>query len=214
MKNPFSRQSQFELFPDSPGQPMKKERSYVFGRSFEFSLENMVIGGVVFLMVLVVAFSFGIERGKRIVKADGARESLNRLKPEPKADPQVKTAVADEDKEVLAASLLENPSKESYALQEVAHDILEEETISIPEKSVDKTASLETIHTIQVASFKQLNRAELEASDLKKLNYDAFTAKKGTYYIVCVGRFAERQQANELLKPLRKRYSDCYVRRL
>ena len=87
-------------------------------------------------------------------------------------------------------------------------------TVRESEKSIDKKDTLEKIHTVQVASFKEKERAQREADTLVKGGYDAFIAPKGSYYIVCVGKFAESQQARTLHNGLRKKYADCYIRSL
>lgn len=216
MKNPFNRQSQFELFPDSPGAPPRKESFNIFGQSFQFSLENLIVAGVIFILAVVVSFSFGIERGRRAKIGLRAKAVVPVVSGQPAEVPQeAVTAIDVKGADQLLAASFVGDSADDAALQQTAAAVVEEgESLLAPEKSIDKTASLETIHTVQVASFKKLNRAEQEVGDLKKLGYEAFTSKKGTYYIVCVGKFSEKQQANALVKPLRKRYSDCYVRRL
>lgn len=213
MKNPFNRQSQFELFPGAEGPEPRKERSYFFGRIFRFSFENLIIAGIVFLLAMVIAFSFGMEKGRRlnrVVATPDMRRSVDVIPKDAAASPlSIPKLAVDVVPEVVveAGSVQSTPSLALVSAPEG-------ENPSEAEKSVDKTAPLETIHTIQVASFKQLNRAEREASDLKKMGYEAFTVLKGSYYIVCVGRFSEKKQAQTVLRPLRKRYSDCYVRRL
>ncbi|MCK5581683.1 MAG: SPOR domain-containing protein, partial [Candidatus Omnitrophica bacterium] len=75
-------------------------------------------------------------------------------------------------------------------------------------KKVDST------YTVQVASFRKKVYAEKEAMDLKKKGYEIFVVPKGDYSIVCVGKFAYKNEANQMSRKLRKRYKDCLVRSL
>lgn len=209
MKNPFSRQTQFELFPETAVPEPRKDRPSLFSRSFVFSLENLIMAGMVFTMAVIVSFAFGVERGRRIVPREQA--AVRPAQPAEVFPEMPRPQEPSAPEQVLTASALPGVLPQGA---DAGTDVSRQGLAEPAQKTVDKTASLETIHTVQVASFKQLARAEQEAADLKRMGYDAFTAKKGSYYIVCVGKFSERQPANDLLKPLRKRYLDCYVRRL
>lgn len=207
MKNPFNRQSQFELFPGTPGVQPKRQKASIFGCAITLSFENMILLGIIFVMGMVVAFSFGVEQGRRMKKVSVQEKQLV----------PVSFVPADQTEKDMEAKVSRQVSTERSDI--VKHSNVEEtaqkeENIERFEKKVDKTPSLEKIHTIQVASFKQKNRAEREAGDLQEHGYDAFIMPKGSYYIVCVGQFEERQQAQSLLRVLRKKYSDCYIRSL
>ena len=203
MKNPFNRQSQFELFPGAPGAEPKKTESPLFGQPFQLSFENFIVFGMTFIMGMIVSFSFGVEKGKRIKTASLQKAGVI-------VDDQPVTRSEEADfAEVMEE---EAPSAEDTGIHE--NQLKIDENTAGFEKSVDKKASLAKIHTIQVASFKQKDRAEREAGDLGEIGHDAFIAQKGSYYIVCVGHFEERQQAKELLRLLKKRYFDCYIRSL
>jgi hypothetical protein len=173
MKNPFNRQSQFELFPDSPGVPPRKESFNIFGQSFQFSLENLIVAGIIFILAVVVSFSFGIERGRR-AKIGLRAKAMPVVSGQPVEAPQAKVkAIAAKGVDQLLAASFVGDSSDDAASQQTAAGVVEGvESLLASEKSIDKTASLETIHTVQVASFKQLNRAEQEVGDLKKLGYE------------------------------------------
>ncbi len=69
-------------------------------------------------------------------------------------------------------------------------------------------------YTIQVASFKAASYAKKEAVLLKKRGFESLTLKSGSFTILCVGRFPDKETAQPLLKELRKYYKSCYIRRL
>lgn len=218
MKTPFSRQSQFELFSGGSGVAPQRVKPSVLNRSVTLSFENIVVLVVAGIMGLIVTFSFGIEMGRRTAMRPASVKTPLDTVSEPATLPAVKTEQPDRDLDNFAVAALPAESR-ATDVSAVAHA----ETLQNPEisenpeafkKKVDKIQALEKIHTIQVASFKQENLADLESETLKKNGYDAFTAQKGSYWIVCVGRFPEFREAQPLLKALKKKYSDCYIRSL
>lgn len=202
MKNIFKQQSQFELFPGASGVKPKKSKGPFFDRSFALSFENIITLSIAFIMAMIVAFSFGVEHGRRVVVNAPAQGGDG--------------AVIDSYPAERDVVLSENPVKQNIDTQLIFEQKIPEieEKLVVPEKKVDKTPTLEKIHTIQVASFKQKSLAELEAQNLMKRGYEAFSAKKGSYYIVCVGRFEEKSEAEPLQRALKSKYSDCYIRPL
>lgn len=68
--------------------------------------------------------------------------------------------------------------------------------------------------TIQVASFKTKVNAQKEAEILKRRGFDASISTKGSYVILCVGNFLNKEAAQPLLTELNKRYGSCTIRRL
>lgn len=68
--------------------------------------------------------------------------------------------------------------------------------------------------TIQVASFKTRSNAQKEAETLKKKGLSTLILTKGSYTILCVGNFPNKEAAQSLLSQLNKRYGNCQIRRL
>ncbi len=206
------RQSQFELFPGAPGASPHKEKSQFSFQAWALTVENMVVVCVVFLMALIIAFAFGVEQGKRlqISQADSVAVPEVSLK---STQPSV---VQQVEEPVISAAAVDPVGAAKMVIAKTAEDdfLKNAEKGADAEKSVDKTPSLDTIHTIQVASFQQQERADREAGTLVKKGFDAFVVKKGSYYIVCVGKYNERSQAMRTFKDMRKIYKDCLIRSL
>ena len=198
------RQSQFELFPKpskNGSEPWKPSR---LTKDLTLSLENIIVLCIIFVMVLVLFFSFGVERGKKIallvpakdeggivqtVKEDVVRETVQTV-------PQVER----EERVVFPVSLPEE---------------IREETEPAFRPPLEKTEEQENLFTIQVASFKLEKNAKKEADRLKGIGHDdTFVVPKGSYSIVCVGKFVRRNEAKKFSSKLKKRYNDCLVRRL
>lgn len=69
-------------------------------------------------------------------------------------------------------------------------------------------------YTVQVATFKTEAYAKKEAERLEKQGVKALIVPRGDFVFVCVGKFTQKQEADPTLNQLRKRYQDCFVRRL
>jgi len=69
-------------------------------------------------------------------------------------------------------------------------------------------------YTIQVASYQNNTYAQKEAGQLKMKGFSPLIVNKGKYIIVCVGNFPNQTTAKSSLSQLKKRYQDCYIRRL
>lgn len=69
-------------------------------------------------------------------------------------------------------------------------------------------------YTIQLASYQTANYANKEAERLKKKGFSPLVIPKGSFKILCVGYFATPQSAAPMLAELRKKYRDCFIRRL
>ena len=70
--------------------------------------------------------------------------------------------------------------------------------------------------TIQVSSFKDKTKAELELAGLKAAGHSAYISEvdlkeKGTWYRIYVGNFATKSQADEFLSKLKPTYKDSFV---
>ena len=200
----LKRQSQFELFPKPSKNGPEPWRPSRLTKDLTLSLENIIVLCIIFVMILVLFFSFGVERGKKIallvpakdeggiiqtVKEDVVRETVQTV-------PQVER----EERVVFPVSLPEE---------------IREETEPAFRPPLEKTEEQENLFTIQVASFKLEKNAKKEADRLKGIGHDdTFVVPKGSYSIVCVGKFVRRNEAKKFSSKLKKRYNDCLVRRL
>ena len=106
-----------------------------------------------------------------------------------------------------------------------------EEVIITAEKQIDEPAAVIEIkeeppaqeilpkeeifaYTIQVASFKKKASVEEESKRLQKKGYETLIIPKGNWIILCVGKFNNKQDAEVLWQELRKKYSDCIIRKI
>ncbi|MCM8795533.1 MAG: SPOR domain-containing protein [Candidatus Omnitrophica bacterium] len=69
-------------------------------------------------------------------------------------------------------------------------------------------------YIIQLASYRSKRLAEKEAQVLKEKGFQPIIFSKGGYIVLCVGSFSKQETAKSLLSQLKKRYQDCFIRRL
>ena len=177
-------EKQLYLFGAQPssGESLKKHR-------LALPLDILIISGVVFCLSLIVAFSLGVEKGKKIAFKNLSSDTVS-------AEQKVK-----EVKEIKADSREELKVEKPELPVEVSHTPVE--TVSDKQK-----------YNIQVASFQQEKAARREAEQLKEKGYPASVSKKGKYIVIYVGEFEDKEEAKSKLELLKKQYKDCILREL
>jgi len=155
--------------------------------------EKVVLMIIAFLTVGLVAFSLGFEKGKK----SGSRVA------------GITNNAANAAGESVGAVQVA-PLK-----QEAVTEVKEKKIELLPQVNLAKMQEYnKNSYTIQVASYKTLNSAEKEARQLKSRGFNPLVLSKGDFSVVCVGQFINKGQAAEKMQELRKRYQDCFVRRL
>ena len=69
-------------------------------------------------------------------------------------------------------------------------------------------------YTIQVGAFKNRDLALRQAQVLAKKGLSPLAFAKGSYIILCVGKFSNQESAQPLLNQLQRTYAGCRIRRL
>ena len=69
-------------------------------------------------------------------------------------------------------------------------------------------------YTIQIASYSGTRSADQEIAALKRQGLLPLIKSSGKYTVVCVGSFPDKATAKSLLTQLKRKYRDCYIRRL
>jgi len=201
----YNNQSQFELFPLASKNSPRSGKLPRLTKDLTLSFENIIVLCIIFLMSLVLFFSFGVERGKIF-----ALES---------AVTQKAVIARDVQTSLPMKSIVRVPEKEqnekTVVLSVAIPEPIEPESVPVATPPVNKVQELENIFTIQVASFKLEVNAQKEVARLKgKGHDDSFIVPKGGYSIVCVGKFGQKEAAKKYSSRLKNRYNDCLVRRL
>jgi len=229
LMNLHHKQSQFELFPGSNIPAIQRATaSRLLTSSISLSVENMVVSGICVFVAMILFFSMGVEKGKKIVlknpnifhkfskttvqppAAFNAQSSTQALPQFPVAPTPKKSKIQSTQPAVIKNPVLLMPAQQasiSSSPQKVIIDNLVASSQNILSLS-------EGVYTIQVASFKKEEYANQEASDLRKKGYQIFVIAKGSYSIVCVGKFSQERQAQTTLSQLKRKYKDSLIRRL
>ncbi|MCK4518543.1 MAG: SPOR domain-containing protein [Candidatus Omnitrophica bacterium] len=199
-----NREYQPELFSEFPKGRIKKAKAFksmpkLKNITISISREKLVSLVIAVILLYVIIFSLGVEKGKSMslsvtdkasgsaaaakaeaVKKENSREVIiKRVK-----DRQIESKAAkDEQKEQIAAGAIKDKKPPAY-------------------KS----------YSLQLAAYAQLSRAEKEAEKLKKRGYTVFIDSNSKYHIVFVGNYRDKEKAQKLKKKLSKEYKGCYVK--
>jgi len=185
-------------------------------RGVLISKDKLYLSLVGIILLLVITFSLGVERGKKVASTT-RKQILQELQ-------LIETATADAVKisppdGVTSVEIVTETGIPSLPPQMTAQKPVGKTTTvptvaaKTPEKPVEQ-AKLQGNYTIQVASYGKASYAQTEADRLKKEGFDAFVIQKGKYVILCVGRFPASASAQDVRLKLKKKYKDCFIRKL
>jgi hypothetical protein len=178
---------QLELFSGSgkPYQAGGHNRSTFI--SYIRGYEKIILLTIGVIVIAVIAFSLGVEKGKTMVSG---------------------VAVLTPDKNVGTAALIR---KQELPVRTSNIDAASAAVkVAVPVAAKDRLQN----YTIQLASFQSRDSAQKEAALLKKKGLAAVVISKGNYSILCVGSFNSKETAEPLLSQLKKKYQDSFIRRL
>jgi septal ring-binding cell division protein DamX len=164
---------------------------------FIWNYEKAILVIVGFIITAMVSFALGVERGKKIITL--------------KSRPRPFMASGEEATQQASAPVARPAQVKPEPQIKPPPPAIREEELAAPAVLAKETAGS---YTIQVASFKQEASAQEEMNSLKKKGLVASIVSKGKYLIVCVGNFVQKDEAKNLLSELKKRYQDCFIRRL
>jgi cell division septation protein DedD len=194
------KETQLNFFGSDQDTEGKKRYSVTFG------LDTLILIGIVIGLLLTVAFSLGVERGRKIAYVDAKKETIMPV--------LVKEAPLAVSAEEAAEGIIQPAS--SHTSAQVAPSTASEKTAKqAPPPVAEKPAQAETPETgygIQIATYVHQSRADREADDLKTKGYPTIVAKKGEFFVVFVGPFTKKEDAGNKLSTLRKKYSDCFIK--
>ncbi|OGX10758.1 MAG: hypothetical protein A2351_08070 [Omnitrophica bacterium RIFOXYB12_FULL_50_7] len=196
---------QTELF-DLPSPRTLSEDSTVSKASFlektfiTLRLDQAIGLALVLLVFLVLAFSWGVEKGKK-----SSRESqvIRSVSSEVLSSETSQAVVASVAKTSSAAMIDEVVSKEAPNM-----------VVELP-KPVAKVMKPEGKYTIQHVTYITQSAADREIQKLAQRGYSSFVIPSGKHLQVCIAAFQSRQDASLVLKQLRAQglvSGDAYVR--
>lgn len=188
------RGKQLKLFNTS-GEQQKKHRILI-------SSEMICISAVIVVILLIVSYVLGIEKGKSL-------------------DPSKKYSMPSKTKQIAVKISQPEPAEDKVSdIPPVkaektgsGENQAKEKKPAAEERSEVKQGSNKVPFTIQVASFKDKESAEKEKAHLEEKGFSSEICRKGEYLVIFVGRFKEKKDARGQIEKLKERYTDCFVRR-
>jgi len=194
--------------------------SFFSAKQWAMSLDKIILVFLAAVVLFVLTYSFGFERGKRSMeeKIKSLTAQIETLPPifEPLSSPAPKP-------ETLPLQPLTAPQMATVesAAGQAALPIVPESAISGGESVVEASVlSVKSAisgggrYTIQVATALQRDLAEKELQKLVKKGFDPFLVTRGRFIEICVGSFDTVANAKSLLSRLRTEgpYFDAFVR--
>jgi archaellum component FlaF (FlaF/FlaG flagellin family) len=175
-------------------------------------VEYVVVFGIVILVLLVVAYATGIERGKSGIKG---------ISPTDIVVVEITSNLVESGENETRLEQLEGSFEESES-QEDRVDITPEELgaadVDMSRKadvSDEKTVAKpkEPTYTIQLAAFAKKENVEKETARLKEAGNDAAYVKIGKWYQAYVQGYKTIGEARDAKGNFTEQYPDCYIRR-
>ena len=210
--------SQFELFPGTTDQSEKPYKKGVLISSLTLSLENIIILGILGVLSLLFTFSLGVEKGKKFVAKShsDAVTAVDDAKGLAQAAAHVQKVKPQQVQPSQSADIRKGQSPKAQPMAKSTVTVPGTETLQSPAQSSRDLAGkvIQEVYTVQVATFKSERFAQKEIESLKDMKQEVFMVPSGDYTLVCVGKFFQKNMADNLIPKLRKRYKDCLVRRL
>jgi len=225
----YDNQDQLELFSqgkdrNQPGSLSKSVLGYIW------AYEKTIMFMIVLVITGIVSYCFGVESGKRRIvmpahqpaeTVTGARSVQNIKK---NVAPRVLPEVTAPKVITLPAPVFNAKNAPSPAVQPVRNDesLYAKKDgaaagIAVPKAAVNVAEAAvagSRRYTIQVATFQAKNNAQKDIAALRQQGLAPVLLSRGKFSILCVGAFPNQETARSLLAELKKKYRDCYIRRL
>jgi len=164
--------SQLELFSQSniTGINSPARRKSGSFKTFYAHYQKVILMIIAFISTGIIAFSLGVEKGRRTVA--------------------IKSNLYFDTAQKLQAPA--NTQK-----------IIRPEYPAVTAAAEAQKQNLQGAYTIQVATYQE-----------KTNGFTALIISKGIHSVLCVGNFSNKETARPFLAQLKKRYHDCFIRRL
>jgi hypothetical protein len=165
--------------------------------TFRLSYEGAIFSLIVFLMLCVIMFSIGMERGKN--SRSYVREEIKKdVKP---------VSIRPQMKNVQPNTVSVNKLKSSPA---VAYNIPRASTVT--QVRTPQEEAVKGNYTIQVLTYRDKSTAEKQVQKLTQNGHRPFVIFSRGFHQICIGRYTNRESAKIDLANLRRNYKDCFIR--
>ncbi len=182
--------------------------------TFSLSYEQLVLGAVACVLIGLVIFSLGAERGKRLAMVSSSAAPTARVPAR-----RLNTAVAFAEN--MPASLAPRPTptpatapmvKATPSTPVPLTPLKSSPTAATSKAQVPSASNRAGAYTIQVATFRQRALADEEMRLLRQRGYQPFLVTSTKFSALCVGVYSTRQEAIRYLAALKSSYRDSFVR--
>ena len=174
-------------------------------------IEYTVIIGVVVLLLVVLSYAIGVERGKRIIPAE-ERVSISL---EEMGLVTVEGMFDIKRPQEGAGAAAAGTGSGAVAGEELAGEMGAGQRGAVAgiaaEASVSGTAG--SAYVVQLASSKNEKYAKDEVEKLKKSGVSANFKKSGTWYQVYAEGYGTMEEARKAEKTLKQKYPSCFIRK-
>lgn len=193
-----------KVFPDLMGFLPKADLEGKI--AITMTLEKIVFITITVMLLMVVVFALGVERGKII-----ARPAISIAIPA-QGSPSTQARPAAQKPQVA-------PPQPAAATQQAA--TLQSTAIKIKTVPIAKVAPMQQAaaadktarpYTIVAATFANKGTAAQEMTRLKKDGFDAMLVQSGRYFRLCIGAYPDKESAQGSLKRVKQRYKDAYIK--
>jgi len=184
-----------------------------FSSRINLSVENIIVLAIFAGLSILLFFSLGVERGKRqAINNNPASKSIIQ---ETVVIPEKATAGATEKILVRAPAKLTGKTSGADLFIKTTPPVNsgQVKVVGITSET-DRNNLNVTRYTIQVATFQKEDFARQEIARLKGMGYQVIMKKSGQLNSLSVGSFSDKKEAETVLRKLRSKYDDCYIRRL
>lgn len=195
MFNSNDKDRQAEFFSDLPDAAKEtKKRRFLKGRvAVSLSQENLIFFAIGLIMLLIVSYSWGVERGKKLAQ-------LIPLYPDGHKRAQESEDIQAARQEQVQKTRTRKSPESEPAKRKIKTKLAQAKNVA------------KILPYIQIASFRTDKYARREIDQLKNRGYQPFLAQWGKYRVVCVGGYKNKDEATMALKQLKKVYADCILR--
>ncbi len=176
---------------------LKKQRGKPLSQGLYISPETFIGAVILFALLLIFSFSWGVERGKAIVYREIKEGMHSDMIPSGRPENTV-SAVKPKAKATKAKHI-------------------EEKAVSPQNKEQPKPAANKVQagkYAVQLIVYKSEKYAEKEIAWLKQNKYPFIKKEKNGKIIIYAGPYADKNTAKGQMQKLRARYKDCFVKLL
>jgi len=166
--------------------------------SFKVAYEDLIFAGLGLILILLVGFCLGVERGKRLAG------QANRTESQFSSIAAAGQGGIESEKPVWTVGKTETLRESPIPVATSGHPHLERA----------KGIKSKGTYAIQLASYVGLQSAEAERQRLIQKGIPCEVVKRGRYYVVRAIGFSSRDEAEQALASLRKVYRDALIREM